>query len=858
MILNFSNYEKTTLSNNSKKLLEKIVILAMNLEKRAISKYPNVNFNSSQKRLLLLFSALKLISLKFCLGSKLLQFDWLIEILSEILCKVGLEISLKVLKVDGGVKKLSEDLKMAKKLKTLQILRAALRKDENLKVKLVKEEAQNFLLTIENRAKVHLANLRLEQGIANIKLEQEISNLRLNQDQELKDSLSLKRFIHIWRCILNLRLVKERTRKRVKSSILSKWRKGTRISTISGIYYGKKVKLRLMNRWYSKKFGKSKEQQLKMRLNDFISRKKRRVMLQEGVIVNKSNYLTGAIVNKSHVFFKTWRNELNGRRADYFYSKRILSKSFKKLIGNLSLNQGRNQTCRLYNEIRLLKNFFYKWFTSVIPDRYIFERERNISSKKESELMVKLLKNWSKKLKKLVKINEIELIESKKFENRKILTIFNNWKFITKQKVTRLIWTENFRLTEDLRNYFNNWRLKSKNQIISDTKYQFNLCKIKLKNWRNLFEERQEKRFKLKQFFKIWKSFSQGRRGIRFLRGQELLRNLTKSKVSNSILASTLEISSNFESPNYSKKISSFFKWKNQIKRIQKLKDFGNIFLLERIKKVLQIWRLKTFQLNVIKNEPIRIKTKTFNLIKNLLKKNREKLENLDSQLFHYYTNRAIKLESFYFHKWEKAFQITQIGENCCIKILKLWESEKRTCLFRRWQCQTAGIIFGKCKRITEQQGIFSLWRNNCKSEINRRSFRILSKHFQIWCQVSRQRNLENREIQFRHLRSKLKNFSIWKLKLKETIQSWSRANDFFFIVRGSRSIDLWKQKLEALRIARSKTQTLLLLKAPVVRKPRIEQLMANAASLSDIKKVDADENDQLVMGNLNIAELSV
>ncbi len=88
-------------------------------------------------------------------------------------------------------------------------------------------------------------------------------------------------------------------------------------------------------------------------------------------------------------------------------------------------------------------------------------------------------------------------------------------------------------------------------------------------------------------------------------------------------------------------------------------------------------------------------------------------------------------------------------------------------------------------------------------------------------------------------------------------VQSWSRADDFFFIVRGSRSLDIWKQKLEALRTARMKTQTLLLLRAPTVRKPRIEQLMANAASLSDLKG-SKDDGDHLIMENLNIAELSV
>lgn len=850
MILNTKNYENYNnyrhnnqhnnkndlkLSSSSRKLLEKLLILALNLEKRAISKFPSVNFNSSHKRLLLLFSALKLISMKFDVGSKFLQMDWLIEILSQGLCKVRFEVGLKVLKVEGGIKKLFEDLKVAKKLQAFQVLRAALRRDENLKLKVAKEEAQSFLLTFEKRKTLILQE----------------NNLKLEENPRE----TLKHFLHIWRCILNLRLVKERTRKRFKSLIINKLRKITRVSRIAGIYHGKKVKLRLMNRWFSKKFGRTKEHQLTMRLNDFIARKKRRAMFLTRDEVTKSYALT------AKGLFQIWRHELKGRRADSLFSSRLLSKFFRKLSGNLSLNQGRAQTSRLYNEIRLLKNFFYKWFSSIIPDRFVFERDRMILTKRDRNLKVKTLKKWLKKS------NEIILLENqwKKveiyFKNGKINNFLSKWNLLTKQHGAQLIWTENFRITEDLRNCFYYWRSEAKNQIISDTKYQFNLCKNNLNIWKKLFEERQEKRFQLRRFFKNWKSSSQGRRGLRFLRGQELLRNLTRLKVSNSILASTLEFSSNFnnfESPNYSKKIVFFFKWKGQIKRIETLEDCGNLFLLERMKKILQIWKLKASELNVIKTEPFRIKLKTFQSLLNQLSKRREKCESLDGQLFHYYTNRAVQLESFYFHQWEKAFQVTQIGENCCIKVLKLWESQKRKDLFRRWQCQTAGIIFGKCKRITEQQGIFTLWRRSCKNEVQRRSLRILSKHFQIWGQVNRQRILENREIQFRHLRTKLKKFSIWKLKLKEMIQSWSRANDFFFIVRGCKSIDLWKQKLEALRIARSKTQTLLLLRAPVVRKPRFEQIMANALSLSDVRKHEHAVNDQITMENLNIAELSV
>lgn len=834
-----SNY-----SNSSKKLLEKVILLAGALEKRAIVKYPNVNFNCWRKRRMILFSALTVISNKFQLGSKLLQFDWLIEILSQVICKIRLDFALKVIKIEGGLKKLFEDLRQAKKLQFLQILRAALRKETKLKFKLLKEEAQTFLISVEKRKK-HFVHLK------NAKLQFELDNLRLEDPDELRDTL--RKYLHIWRCFLNLRLVKSRTRKRFKNSIISKWRKSTRVSTIAGIYYGKKVKLRQFNQWFSKRFGREKEHQLTLRLNDFVAIKRRRSMFLKRDQVKQFT---------AKGLFQVWRDALQGRKAEIFYSSRLLKSSFKKLTGVLSLNQGRDQTSRLYNEIRLLKNCFYSWFQKVIPDRLVFARDRQFLWHKESRIKSITFQKWSRKSRSCILLEQRSDQFQISMKNRRIALQFSKWNSLTKQHAARLIWTENFRLTEDLREKFSFWRESTRKQIISDTKYQFNLCKNSLALWRNLFEKVQEERFQMKRFFTLWKVSSQGRRGIRFLNGQLLLRRLTRFKATNSTLSRALEQStSNPETcAEYSMKIVQLFKWKSELKRIKMVQDCGNVFLFDKIKKRLQIWRLKTAELNVIASEPIRIKAKVISSIRRHLRERRDKCDALDRQLFHYYANRAVHLENLYFQRWESAFQVIQVGEHCCLQVLKLWEAQKRKNLFRRWQVQTAGIIFSKCKRITEQQGAFTKWRQLCRSERERRSLRIVSKYFQLWTQRNRQRKLETREINFRHIRTKQSYFSKWKESRQEMIQCWSRANDFFYIVRGCKSLSLWRQKLEALILARTKTQTLLLLRAPIVRKPRIEQLMAKAASLSNLpaESADKDENGNLVIGNLNIAELSV
>ena len=171
-----------------------------------------------------------------------------------------------------------------------------------------------------------------------------------------------------------------------------------------------------------------------------------------------------------------------------------------------------------------------------------------------------------------------------------------------------MIWTENFRLTEDLRGNFAFWRNSTKNQVVSDTKYQFNLCKNALKIWRNLFEERQERRFQMKRFFTLWKVSSQGRRGIRFLNGQKLLRRLTRFKASNLTLSRALEHSSSSGNPDstdtlasskYSMMIVQLFKWRNGLKRIKTIEDCGNVFLFEKLKKTLELGKTYNFQVTL-------------------------------------------------------------------------------------------------------------------------------------------------------------------------------------------------------------------------------------------------------------------
>lgn len=256
------------LSTSTQKLLLKILLLAQILERKASLKYPSYDFNCSRKRRIILLSALAVISKGLGLKTKLLQFDWLVDILTQILCKIGIEIAVSVVHVNG-LEKLRRDLNSAQKLKLFTFLRT-----KNFKIFFGnnnRDDLKPFLFLLEknrierDRLKAFELRNRTVQKYKNSQLEQEIQALRLTSDDSSESESDIqkkRRFLHIWRCLLNYRLVKSRTRRRAKTFVIGKWRRSSRVSRIAKVYYGKKVKLSLINRWFHKRFGRTKERKL--------------------------------------------------------------------------------------------------------------------------------------------------------------------------------------------------------------------------------------------------------------------------------------------------------------------------------------------------------------------------------------------------------------------------------------------------------------------------------------------------------------------------------------------------------------------------------------------------------------------
>lgn len=586
--------------------------------------------------------------------------------------------------------------------------------------------------------------------------------------------------------------------------------------------------------------------------------------------------------------FQVWRHELKIRRSDQIYCKNLIKKYFNNMAGVTALNQGRSHTSRLYNEIRLIKNYFYKWFTTTIEDRLAFSKGKALAKKKNLIIKINVLEAWRRKTR------AVNLIEQKSnaliriFNERQVSSAFSSWRLLVKHHTARYIWTANFRNTEDIRELWTLWLRNGRNQIISDTIYQSNLTRTSLNKWRTIFDARQDRRFELKRHFCSWRKVLQGNRAFRFYSGQSLLRKLSVFKSATpEILSQAMErsginstsTSSSFSQLNsdfiefdygltrksksvgsvFSSRILKFYQWRGKLNRLLLLEEEGDVFLLRKLQKIIQIWRLKIIYKNLEETESCRLAVRLIRQLKFYLQSQREKSETADRQLFHFYTERAIKLEKRYFQIWESSFQVTRVSDHFCDQILRVqWNSIKKSDNFHKWQLLTAGKIFSKCQKITQQQQSFSAWRQNCKTEISTRNRRILSKHFSRWKHENRCAKLERSKNQFLHVKRKKIYFEKFKNLYKKRQINHSRSFDFFYITRGLSTLNVWRERVKLIRSFRERNQKSLMmntLRVPLVRKPRIEQLMATAMSLSDLSVQD---NEADFSGNLNVAELSV
>lgn len=233
-----------------------MVLLAAQLEQKR-----GKVVDSWSRRRLLLLSALALVSRGCGLGSKLLQLDSVVDLITNLVCKVPFSVTLNA----SSLAQLASDVRNAQLLAILHFFKLRHRKQRlnspfNLLPYLQLLRQKRLYLQHQNAA-MKQKLLALQQA-KNAQLAQNITTIRAQQgENELRFAL-LKHFLHAWRCLLNFRLVRARTRRRFKAGTLARWRRQCRVAGIASIFYGKKVKLRTMNRWFHLRFGRNREQAL--------------------------------------------------------------------------------------------------------------------------------------------------------------------------------------------------------------------------------------------------------------------------------------------------------------------------------------------------------------------------------------------------------------------------------------------------------------------------------------------------------------------------------------------------------------------------------------------------------------------
>ena len=244
-------------------MLQKTLLLAAKLEQKR-----GKPVESWPRRRLLLLTALALISRGCGVGTKLLQLDELIDWLSGPLAKVSFKIGLAALAEGSvGLNRLAQDIRLAQQLQVLHAWKQRHRRSKSfipLKKTFTCSALQPFL-TLLDQKRAFLAAQKQRLFAAQVAT-QKAKNAQLSTHlaalQDGSKAALLAPFLHAWRCLLNFRLVRARTRRRFKAAVLTRWRRCGRVGRIAGIFYGKKVKLRAINRWFCKRFGRNREQAL--------------------------------------------------------------------------------------------------------------------------------------------------------------------------------------------------------------------------------------------------------------------------------------------------------------------------------------------------------------------------------------------------------------------------------------------------------------------------------------------------------------------------------------------------------------------------------------------------------------------
>ncbi len=536
---------------------------------------------------------------------------------------------------------------------------------------------------------------------------------------------------------------------------------------------------------------------------------------------------------------RTWRNQFRFRIAASKHACRLGRQTLTRMQQFSLVGKGRSQTARLYNEIRLLKNAFYAWFNAAIPDRLLFARANQFTAAHKKSLKFGSLSQWARKLASLQHLQLEAARQTHLQELKTQLFSLSKWRLLAKQHLARLIWTSNFRATEDLRAAWQLWLQRTRMQIHADTIYQRGLALSALQQWRTLFSMRQERRWSLFRGLKRWRHAHRARQATIFFAGQRVLRVLNSNDAPTSTLAQALSRSSQQQC-----QLAFVYQWRSALTRLIGLELAGDGMILESLKARLKRWRLQTHFKMLPAAAPVKLATKMIRRLKRFLQRRQERSDELETALMHFYTQRAWKLEASAFGKWERLFQMAQIGKLSCDTELKAWQSKEKWHCLHRWQLQTALKIHQKCEKWTERQRVLNYWRGVGKTLQSQRRLRILGRSLRNWSAALKERRLNSLQLTAWRCVKIGHTIERWRSKLFAQQSAYSLATDFCFLASGLAALRGWRQALCTKR-QRGKPAIGRTLRAPAAHLLKPKKI--------EVPLLDFDEGDELTVAELSV-----
>lgn len=505
--------------------------------------------------------------------------------------------------------------------------------------------------------------------------------------------------------------------------------------------------------------------------------------------------------NTAKSLFRAWHTQMLTRKAARLHQRRVLRTALSTATGRVVLNRGRRKTAMLYDEIRLLKQHFYQWFAVAVADRLVLRQATQVLRVRDATLKARILACWWHRARTVDQLRH-QLDAHLQFQKRRSqLTILAQWHTKLRHHTARLVWTDNFRATEELRTWIQQWRQHATMQVTADTHFQKRLARVALARW----QATADTRVQLRSALHAWHRLGQQRRNVRFCAGQRLLRQLTALRASTGVLSRAASVFPHVDegrAPLLAIGLVALCRWRAAHEHVRTLDRTGDAVLVARSHKTLLAWRLQAALHNVARSEPQRQALRTLRSLRRVLRQRQAKQGSLERALFAHYAGRALVLEQRHFSSWEAAFQLAKLNEHCCAQTLQQLQQQKRQRLLHHWKLRTAEHIFAKCQALTGKQHVFTLWRRHATLAGAARKQRITRRTWSAWRRQFDRLRLEGAARQWTRARTR-RLVSSWRHRAQFQRHAHHQAADFRFVVRGQRLLRHWRQRVVLLRSVR-------------------------------------------------------